>query len=636
MNPAKLGTALLLLALSAVPAQAGAGRWTPFGPGSNHVTEVFLAPRIAPGDAATLYAVSDGEVFRSVDGGSSWVWASFGLVTPPGSEITALTADLENPLRLYAGSLNDNDLFRSDDGGRTWSKLPNPPSIEGTYALAAVNGTVYQGGLDGLFVSHDGGASWSHWQEDFAVDISVSRAAPETVFVSGYSRIWRSTDGGDTFSEVYHETVNFPEFAAVAVSPTDPARAYTAARYNILSSTDGGDTWETRSYLEKVGALAVDAGSPSRVYAAHPRGVSVSTDGGATWTTTLEGRAYSVVADPDRPGAVYAGLPFRGFFVSRDGGLTWSSSARGLGFPPVALLERDPEHPETWYVCRVTCFRSRDDGRTWTPFPSNRATDPRLSDMAFDPSEPDVVYAAGQGIFRIEDDGANWVGLPLGAQRSRTLTSVVANRGVILAGGAEGAFRSSNRGATWKVVLPKVVDAGSPGSTADDINRQVLRFVEDPADPRTVYALTREQRTGAPAVDRYVILRTRDGGVSWRRILAGSKVLALDPDRPSTLYAVRDGGVLRSGDRGLKWTRVGTLPFADVRDLAMSSDALVAGTQAHGVFRSLDNGRTWAAFNTGLARIGIINLQRVIADPVTPNRFFVLPGRGGIFEATIP
>lgn len=632
MKPLKIHIAflsLLLTACLAAPVQAGVNRWTPFGPGSQGVFDLTLVP----GDPATLFAIAEESegvpsshttLFRSLDGGASWDWWGLGL--EPG--VWEIAVDLLDPKTLYAlSSSRDLDLFRSSDGGQTWSKVLSQDS-HGGYLFNVVGGIVYLGGEGGLSVSRDGGQTWSHTFGGAVLAVAVHPAAPETLYIGSHGGVWKSTDGGDTWNPSLR--FNEPWFESLAIAPSDPATVYAASRHKLFASENGGKHWSFRSKLRYNNSLAVDAGSPARLYAARPNGLWVSADGGRTWEITSHHDGLSVVADPDRPGTVYAGGFLSGLSISHDGGLTWSSPPHaGLGFPLTNFLTIDPTGPAC-YLGRSGWYgdywlRSFDGGYHWKPIDTPHRwrgsnSHPPVRDMAADPLDPKQVYAvtSGRGMYVIGGDGASWKRLSLGGQngsRASFLNTVLVTDSVMLAGGRGGGYRSADRGLTWTRFLPLL---------------EVQRFWEDAANADAFYALVWEH-------GQNVLYRSVDGGIAWQAIQS-SAVLAVDPSNPGTLYAVQDGELLLSRDRGATWSRRGTLPTAQVNDLVVDPDRpslILAGTQGLGVLRSEDGGRTWTGFNSGMEWPGFLNIRRLLGDPAGAGRFFALPADGGIFEITV-
>jgi photosystem II stability/assembly factor-like uncharacterized protein len=209
---------------------------------------------------------------------------------------------------------------------------------------------------------------------------------------------------------------------------------------------------------------------------------------------------------------------------------------------------------------------------------------------------------------------------------------VVVAHDAVVTGSASGVFRSVDQGQTWKTVLPH--------STAADILRVPQKLVQDPKEPDILYALTLERGVDQGEGDSIgTVYQSLNGGARWKSILAGARALAVDPSRPRILYAAGNNQVRLSRDRGATWTTVGTIPAWEVRDLVVHPkhpSVLLAATTGLGVLISRDAGRTWASYNTGLARMGMNDIERLLPDPAQPGRFFALPAKGGIFEAVVP
>jgi hypothetical protein len=96
------------------------------------------------------------------------------------------------------------------------------------------------------------------------------------------------------------------------------------------------------------------------------------------------------------------------------------------------------------------------------------------------------------------------------------------------------------------------------------------------------------------------IVRLDEGGEVWTVELSlsgsGAQCLAVDPADPESVYAgLREGGVRRSLDGGRTWVDC-RLPERGVFSLAVSAadGALYAGTEPSRLFRSDDQGESWA------------------------------------------
>ena len=153
-------------------------------------------------------------------------------------------------------------------------------------------------------------------------------------------------------------------------------------------------------------------------------------------------------------------------------------------------------------------------------------------------------------VLRTADAGRTWV-LPEVAPRTtfhghhHPRLAVGGADPAIYVAGAGGIFRSDDSGRTWSRR-----DRGLPPGRADwydlpfPVARPVTAVAVDPREPATVYAATR------PAA----VYRSRDGGLSWRRVggdIGELHVTALlvDPSDGTVFAATYGGGILRLRQR---------------------------------------------------------------------------------------
>ncbi len=125
------------------------------------------------------------------------------------------------------------------------------------------------------------------------------------------------------------------------------------------------------------------------------------------------------------------------------------------------------------------------------------------------------------------------------------------------------------------------------------------------------------------------------------------QALAIDPDTPTTLYAVTSClGVLKSLDSGDSWSAANSglpdTPTSAVTTLAIDPTTpatLYAGTYLYlgrggGVFKSVNGGRSWSAVNTGLeTAYGLASVNALVIDPSTPATLYAGTYRRGVFRS---
>lgn len=101
-----------------------------------------------------------------------------------------------------------------------------------------------------------------------------------------------------------------------------------------------------------------------------------------------------------------------------------------------------------------------------------------------------------------------------------------------------------------------------------------------------------------------------DGGLIQSILVAGNTLIA----------GTDQGGVFRSTDNGASWAPSG-LPGEDVQTLVTSGGAIFAGT-GRGLFRSNDGGATWETANNGLPRTGSNTPRSILTLRSDDNQLF--------------
>lgn len=291
------------------------------------------------------------------------------------------------------------------------------------------------GGAFGLYASADGGSTWVGSRP--GSEISRLRAAPSNpsiVYATQSIFIYRSTDGGQSFSQVGNIGAVAND---LAVHPSNPSILMAATSSGVKMSVDSGWTWTSKMATSGGLAVAFAPSDPNTIYAGvfpSPVGLYKSTNGGNTWAEvagyTANGRQIAV--DPGNAAKVYVSSDSQ-VFRSSDGGATWASPStfsrgRAGGIKVVG------GNPSTVYASFVnTIYRSTDGGATWTAGPTG-ATDVTAFDV--DPANPAVLYAASDfGILKSIDSGSTWspasANSPLGKDLPNT---ILALPGKVLAG----------------------------------------------------------------------------------------------------------------------------------------------------------------------------------------------------------
>lgn len=261
--------------------------WVSRGPGN--VAGRARALIVDPSDASQntwLVGSAGGGVWKTTDAGASWTVLTDDL---PNLPVSALAMSPANPDVIYGGTgesfynidtINGNGLIKSLDGGQTWTPL------------ASTVGDPRFNNIARIIVDPS--------DENVLVVAATTGRYKESVNPS--SSILRSTDGGQTWTEVYTETDTgsfgrVKKVQQVIASPADWSLQFaTIDEKGILKSIDGGQTWSPSnngiSAFDGRFELAFVAGSTDDLLAAAEGGLHselyVSTDGGANWIETVE------------------------------------------------------------------------------------------------------------------------------------------------------------------------------------------------------------------------------------------------------------------------------------------------------------------------------------------------------------
>ncbi len=214
-----------------------------------------------------------------------------------------------------------------------------------------------------------------------------------------------------------------------------------------------------------------------------------------------------------------------------------------------------------------------------------------------------LLLATQHGLVVCERNGDGWRELLRGLT-DKSVTSVIAREGVILAGTPDGVFRSDDLGGTWH-------------EASDGLSARHVRWMAYHPDVSDL------EFAGTEPAGIFV---SHDGGGSWRSCPEVTELrdrlkwsLPYSPEAGCVrgfaflgtrgYAAVEVGGVLRSDDSGETWRLVEgsdghpdlegppePLIYPDVHSIAIhawSRDAVIAPTGG-GLYRSTDGGKVWA------------------------------------------
>lgn len=458
--------------------------------------------------------------------------------------------------------------------------------------------------------------------------VVVAPSDPNVIWAGNSGGVFRSTDGGATWSDVSGPVVDVDY---LAVHPTDPNRAWaltgTWPVTRFYRTDDGGATWrDLTDGLDALrpGGLAVDPRNPDTLYVSSgcmqlfdtigaPQGfgpgVMKSTDGGVTWKASYGGAsayggcAEEMAVDPFSPWRVFVAGQLA-FVESYDSGATWQQSD---GPRPTRAVVFDARYPFTHYGLgsgfAPDVLVSQDGGFTW----AKAGTPPSVARaISMDPERSRIFLGTFAGVWRSGNGGTVWA-----------KTSLTAAVNALDFGGVPAAlFAATNEG------LYRMLNRGLGESRLLDLHDRaadVMSIAVDPSSPDVVYAGVQSPVNVADVVHvRSRVFRSTNGGASWERLPGDDDAdkaghLAVGAD--GTLYAgSRLGPLYRRTREATAWTIV-----HDGGVDSVAADPKTAGivflSTSNQTLRSRDGGATWLVVLNHSSRFLLI-------DPADPRWIF--------------
>ncbi len=634
--------------------------------------------RMRPDRADVLY-VTDAwaGVHQSNDGGRSWFPINNGITVRTGISgdaipIFCLTIDPHNYDIVWAGTQNTRGIFKSVDGGKSWVEKDrgvvegegitfrgftvDPRTSSIVYAAAEISSYVWAGqsrfgrefdmtkGV--VYKTTDGGENWSAiWRGDnLARYIWIDPRNPNVLYVStgifdreaansdksknamGGAGVVKSIDGGKTWRMV-NDGLNNLYVGSLFMHPTDPDVLLAGSGNNayyanggVYLSTDGGDSWNQVLATDGQPITAVEfaLSDPDIAYAGGDSAVYRSEDGGRTWRTMTTGMwgppgarvgfPIDFQVDPRDPNRLFANAYGGGNFVSADGGKSWQVASQGYTGAETNTVAVDPTDGATVYAgARSGFFKSTTGGAAWQALGFAPADVREGAAAAVDPSNPLHVLMSDQQEGRMwmsEDGGNNW-------------------RTVVNYQNQLSSLRVADNNVAMQGINAIVFAPSSPSSIYAGFAVRWCVFNNDP-----LYC----------AVPSFGVLRSADGGRTWEAApnagLAGHNILALavHPQDASTVYAATGGnGVMKSTDRGGTWAAVNKgITSMYARAIAIdpvNPQTLYVGTEDEALFKSTDGGATWKQSAAGMDPNSAV--RGIVIDPTSPLTLYAGDVRSG-------
>lgn len=651
-----------------------------------------------PGQSNLYYfGATGGGIWKTTNGGRQWENISDGFF---GGSIGSISVSKSDPNVIYVGggekTVRGNvssgyGVWKTEDAGKTWTEAglkssrhipriaidPNDHNI----VYAGVLGNIYKPTEDrGVYKSTDGGKTWRKtlFSNSHAgvVDLIMDPTNPRILYASTWrvqrtpyslssggegSALWKSTDSGETWSEISLNE-GFPKgilgIIGVSVSPVNNQRVWAMVENKdqggLYRSDDGGESWTQVNSERK---LRQRAWYYTRVYAdtkdlntVYVLNVSYhkSTDGGKTFGNyrAPHGDHHDLWIAPEDPNRMIIGDD-GGAQVTYDGGETWSTYHN----QPTAQFYRvttDNAFPYRIYVAQqdnsTIRIPHRTDGFSITEDDWESTAGGESAHIAVDPENNDIVYGGSYGgyLTRVNHERGTvrainvWPDNPMGAGVEAMKYRFQWNFPIIFSKHnpdklytfSQHVHVSENEGQSWEVISPdlttndpeKQKSSGGPitqDNTAVEYYCTIFAAQESPLKEGLLWV----------GSDDGLVHLSKDGGANWENVTPKNMpdwmmINSIEPSAfdegtcyiAGTLYKTGDFRpyLYKTTNYGKSWTKITDgIPSEHftrvVREDPKRQGLLYAGTET-GMYISFNDGKDWQPFQLNLPIVPITDL----------------------------
>lgn len=579
-------------------------------------------------------------MWKSTDAGKTW--------THIGLEKSGQIAKIEihpgNPDIVWVavqgqiwGPNEERGVFRTSDGGNSWEHVlqvsantgasdlsldPTNPRI--LYAAMWNHGRkpwfIHSGGTDGgIYKSTDGGDSWSKLTGGLPemvgkIGVDVSASNPDRIYALIEAEpekggLWRSDDGGETWSLINGHRVLHTRawyYIHVTADPVDEDTVY-VLNVPLMKSVDGGSTWEkmTTPHGDHHDHW-INPYNNKNMINANDGGATVTFDGGETWSSIMNqptAQFYRVTTDNLEPFRIYGGQQDNSTVA-----ITSQSLHGGIGVEDYfavgggesAHIAFDPDDPTLIYATTINGTLTEYDHSTQLtryiiPFP----------ELVYGKDSRDLKYRT------------NW----------NAPVAVSPHDPAIIYYGTQMVLRSTDRGASWTEFSPDLTrndpekqgrNGGplTPENVGAEFYNTIFYIVESPHEQGLVWV----------GSDDGLVHIKRDGNSEWEDVSPGHpgeamiNAIEISPHDKATAYLAVTGYKLndfkpyiyKTTDYGKHWKRIDKgLPqdafVRVVRADPAQRGLLYAGTEL-GMYVSFNDGENWQSLDLNLPPVPITDL----------------------------
>jgi len=639
------------------------GNWTSLGP---NYTPFWKPPfsyksgsgridciEFHPTDNNIIWAgAHSGGFWKTTNGGATWYTTTDNLMSIGVSDIVV---NPSNPNILYMGTgdrdsetTNSIGILKSIDGGETWNTTGMINTLDQAKKVNEIiinpinTNVLFAATRGGIYKTSNAGDSWQLIKAGNFMSILYKPSDTTTIYATtfnanGGASIFKSINGGETFTSVTTSSISYSQVVriALAVTPADPNVVYAvctkkSSNYElqgIYKSIDNGTTWTQKIAGTTINLLgrAVDgsdlqsqgwyvltiAASPTDANQIYVGSINIwkSNDGGSNWNI-LTHESPGVATNVSYMWVDHHDLKFNPqtnvLFTGNDGGIcktddfgqNWTDISDGLSITQFYRIGLSASDENIIVGGCQDQFGFMYNNGLWEGLMTGEA-----GEHFVDPIDPNIIYSGGYGvgIAKSTDGGNNYFSInPVGSSEYVWLPPFIMsphNRNTLYFG-TNKIYKSTDAGNSWT-------------SISSTVSSNLVKIEVSKTDSNTIYAITSNE-----------VFKTIDGGTNWISINSNLPASYINDIEISSTNAnivwvtlanyTNTKKVFRTNDGGTTWINVSyNIPNIWMNCLVQqegTNNGIYLGTEM-GVYYIDDSMNNWVDFNNGLPNVIVTEME---------------------------
>jgi len=580
----------------------------------------FSGPIGYPGDTGF------GGVYKSTDGGKTWLMKDLGLNS---TSVTSIIVDQSNPNIVVVetrglGNIVGGGIYKTINGGQSWQET----YPLGGFSLQYLNGTLYATTFYSILKSYNFGTTWilvANFSKIVTASLILDNG--KKIYVGLYNefyestsqpmpnvtdQVMESTNYGKSFvllsnftqslfdgklpsiSQIIYDPANQQDLWALVDSPYNGREM---GNPSLFRSFNGGLNWSLvntsavgMGYLpEPPDFITYDPVNSSIMYVAGNGYLFKSTNGGNTFfivkSKSMPSVFYNMInIDPENDNILFL-CSGNGLFESLDQGSNWTSMTN---ISTALLFDVAADDQNIFAISEgLSPPYSNDSGMTWTTinkgFGGIVSVDPYNSSIVIMWTETHTT--AGGPFFFVSNNGGNSFFLPsinFTQEVNEFVNNIAFSKNQIFVPGGSGIFVSNNSGISWRLIN------NSP--------QYAFSIIDCPSSQNILYA---SNSTG--------LFISNNSGITWSKVNSiYLTFLAVDPLNASIIvgtlgYSGYNTYISYNSGQNFQLLNIGSNNYwsanSKVYFYNTSSGPLLIFTSSQGIFASYNFGKNWIDYS---------------------------------------